>query len=198
MRIVYTITNRTYSAVRGILVLLLGLALLIWPATMLNFIVKIIAAFLIAMGIVTLYFSIKESKEGKESGERDIFRTFASLNVAIYLLFGVLIFVFPAFFVSILVFLFGAILLVLGITQLVNLYLSSRYTPLSGLLYIVPIVITICGIILFFQPFTAKNILTMFFGGCLFVYGVEEIVSSWMLRDVQFGHNGKYIVKSDQ
>ncbi len=199
MNMIYTITNRTTSTIRGLLMLLLGLSLLIWPSSMLNLIVKIIAAFLIAIGSVTLYFNIKAQKEEeKEFGpnvkrQRDLLRSFASLNVAIYLFFGILIFVFPGFFVSILVFLFGAILLLLGLSQLINLFISNRHASLPAYFYIVPILVTLCGIILFFQPFTAKDVLTMFFGGCLAVYGVEELVSSWMLRKVKFGRDGKYV-----
>ena len=196
MHIIYSITNRTYSAVRGVLILALGLALLIWPDAMLNIIVKLIAAFLIAAGLVTLYFA--QNKKEKESqmpqGEdKSFLSSFANLNIAVYLCFGILIFIFPSFFVSILVFLFGAILLLLGIGQLINLFVSARHTKLSGYMYIVPAVITICGIILFFQPFTAKNVLTMFFGGCLAGYGAVELVSSWMLRKVKFSKDGKFL-----
>ena len=199
MNVVYSITNRTSSTVRGLLMLVLGLALLIWPASMLNLIVKIIAAFLIAIGVVTLYFNIKAQKEEeRELGpnvkrQKDLLRSFASLNVAIYLFFGVLIFIFPGFFVSILVFLFGAILLLLGLGQLVNLFISSRHTSLPAFFYIVPILVTLCGIILFFQPFTAKDVLTMFFGGCLAIYGIEELTASWILRKVKFGRDGKFV-----
>lgn len=196
MHIIYSITNRTYSAVRGVLILALGLALLIWPDAMLNIIVKLIAAFLIAAGLVTLYFA--QNKKEKEvqvpqDESKSLLSSFASLNIAVYLCFGILIFIFPSFFVSILVFLFGAILLLLGIGQLINLFVSARHTKLSGYMYIVPAVITICGIILFFQPFTAKNLLTMFFGGCLAGYGAVELVSSWMLRKVKFSKDGKFL-----
>lgn len=196
MHIIYSITNRTYSAVRGVLILALGLALLIWPDAMLNIIVKLIAAFLIAAGLVTLYFA--QNKKEKEvqvpqDENKSFLSSFASLNIAVYLCFGILIFIFPSFFVSILVFLFGAILLLLGIGQLINLFVSARHTKLSGYMYIVPAVITICGIILFFQPFTAKNVLTMFFGGCLAGYGAVELISSWMLRNVKFSKEGKFV-----
>lgn len=203
MNIIYSITNRTSSVVRGVLMLLLGLSLLIWPASMLNLIVKIIAAFLIAIGAVTLFINIKAQKEEENQmgpnvkRQRDVLRSFASLNVAIYLFFGILIFIFPGFFVSILVFLFGAILLLLGLGQLVNLFLSSRHTNLPVYFYIVPIIVTLCGIILFFQPFTAKDVLTMFFGGSLAVYGIEEIIASWMLRKVKFGRDGKFVNGQD-
>ena len=56
-----------------------------------------------------------------------------------------------------------------------------------------PILVTLCGIILFFQPFTAKDVLTMFFGGCLAVYGIEELTASWILRKVKFGRDGKFV-----
>lgn len=196
MHIIYSITNRTYSAVRGVLILALGLALLIWPDAMLNIIVKLIAAFLIAAGLVTLYFAQnKKEKEAQvpQGEDKSFLSSFANLNIAVYLCFGILIFIFPSFFVSILVFLFGAILLLLGIGQLINLFVSARHTKLSGYMYIVPAVITICGIILFFQPFTAKNVLTMFFGGCLAGYGAVELVSSWMLRKVKFSKDGKFL-----
>ena len=199
MHIIYSMTNRTTSAFRGGIMLLLGLALLIWPASMLNVIVKVIAAFLIAIGVVTLFANMKAQKEEEQQmgpggkQQRDILRTFASLNVALYLFFGILIFVFPGFFFSILVFLFGAILLFLGIGQLVNLFISGRHTAFPVYFYIVPIVITLCGIILFFQPFTAKDVLTMFFGGCLAVYGAEELIAAWILRKVKFGKDGKFV-----
>ena len=195
MNVIYSITNRTYSVVRGILILALGVALLLWPESMLNIIVKLIAAFLIAAGLVTLYFTSSAKKEEEKRGEKSILSAFAILNIAVYLSFGILIFIFPSFFVSILVFLFGAILLLLGIGQLVNLFLSGRHTKLSGYLYIVPVVVTICGIILFFQPFTAKNVLTMFFGGCLAGYGATELLSAWVLRNVKFDRGGKFVVK---
>ena len=127
MNVIYSITNRTYSVVRGILILVLGVALLLWPESMLNIIVKLIAAFLIAAGLVTLYFTSSAKKEEEKKGEKSILSAFAILNIAVYLSFGILIFIFPSFFVSILVFLFGAILLLLGIGQLVNLFSCKIY-----------------------------------------------------------------------
>lgn len=196
MHIIYSITNRTYSAVRGVLLLALGLALLFWPVSMLNVIVKIIAAFLVAAGLITFLFAFNAKNEQEKQGEQDgnhLFSTLVITNVIVYILFGLLIFIFPTFFVSILVFLFGAILLLLGVGQLINLFLSSRHSSLPIFFYVVPVIITICGVILFFQPFTAKNVLTMFFGGCLAAYGIIELVSAWMLRKVKFTRDGKYV-----
>ncbi len=196
MGIVYLLTNRTNSIVRGFIFLLLGVALLFWPASMLNLIVQLIAAFLIATGLITLLFTLKAKSKEQESGQRSILSSFATVNVVVYICFGALIFIFPGFFVSILVFLFGVILLMLGMGQLANLFISARHTKLPVYFYITPIVITICGIILFFQPFTTKDVLTMFFGACVAVYGLEEIISNWMLRKVEFGKDGKFVQRA--
>ena len=193
MNFIYSITNRTYSAFRGAVVLLLGLALLIWPDYMLNTIVKLIASFLIVAGLVALYFTARAKKQEQGNNEQSLLSSFASVNIIVYLSFGLVIFLFPGFFVSILVFLFGAILLLLGIGQLVNLAISGKHIKISPYLYIVPVLVTICGIVLFFQPFTAKNILTMFFGGCLACSGAVELLSAWILRKTQFSPDGKYI-----
>ena len=193
MNIIYSITNRTYSVFRGAIVLILGLALLIWPDYMLNTIVKFIASFLIVAGLVALYFTARASKKEQNNNGNSLLSAFASVNIIVYLGFGLIIFLFPSFFVSILVFLFGAILLLLGISQLANLIISGKHIKISAYLYIVPILVTICGIVLFFQPFTAKNILTMFFGGCLACSGAVELLSAWMLRKTQFSPDGEYI-----
>ena len=193
MNIIYSITNRTYSLFRGAIVLILGLALLIWPDYMLNTIVKLIASFLIVAGLVALYITASANKKDPNNNGNSLLSAFASVNIIVYLAFGLIIFLFPSFFVSILVFLFGAILLLLGISQLANLIISGKHIKISAYLYIVPILVTICGIVLFFQPFTAKNILTMFFGGCLACSGAVELLSAWILRKTQFSSDGKYI-----
>ncbi len=196
MGIIYSLTNRTNSIVRGVIFLILGIALLFWPANMLNLIVQLIAAFLIATGVVTLVFTLKAKSKEEADGQRSFISSFATVNVVVYICFGALIFIFPGFFVSILVFLFGVILLMLGLGQLANLFLSSRHTSMPAYFYIVPVIITICGIMLFFQPFTTKDVLTMFFGACVAMYGIEEIISGWMLRKVEFGKDGKFVQRN--
>ncbi len=198
MSIIHSVTNRGYSAVRGALCSGFGISLLLWPEPMLNIIVKIIAAFLIALGLVSLYYSYKERKEEEASNpqfkqDNSLLSLFTKLNIIVYLGFGLLIFIFPSFFVSIMVFLFGAILLLLGAGQLMNLFASQKYTKVSAYFYIVPVIVTVCGVILFFQPFTAKNVLTMLFGGCIAGYGIVELITAWVLRNVKFGKDGRYM-----
>lgn len=200
MNIIYTLTNRGYSIIKGLAFTALGIALLLWPASMLDTIVQLIAAFMILTALGSMLYMHKQKKEREADGEsegKSFISSFATMNVLFNIIFGTLIFLFPSFFVSILVFLFGFILLFLGLSQFANLFLSGRYVKTPAVLYLLPAIITICGIILFFQPFTAKDVLTMFFGACTAAYGITELVSVWIFRKVKFTPDGKFIRPKD-
>lgn len=187
MNYIYSVTNRTYSAVRGVLTLIFGACLLLWPGFTAGLIVKIIAAFLLATGILTLIFALNAN--GKKEGGISFL---SIINICVYLIFGLLIFLFPGFFLGLIMFLFGFVLLIGGIGQIVNLYQSSKYTTISRGLYIIPILVTLCGVMLFFSPKFSTEILTMIFGGAMALYGVSEIISAWELRKVKFTKDGKF------
>ena len=173
----YFVTNRTSSVVRGILTLLFGGCLLIWPGFTAGLIVKLIAGVLVAIGVVTLLSAVKAASQTKS-----VIPVLVALNVGVYLIFGLLVFLFPNFFLSLIAFLFGGVLLVAGLSQVIGLYQGSKFAPVGGGMYIIPVAITICGIALFFSPRASTEMLTMIFGAAVVLYGVSELVAAWKLR----------------
>lgn len=173
----FYVTNRTSSVARGVLTLLLGVCLLVWPGFTSGLIVKLIAGFLLAIGVVTLVSAMMAASKTKSA-----IPVLVALNVAVYLLFGLLVFLFPNFFLSLIAFLFGGVLLIAGLSQVIGLYQSSKYAPVGGGMYIVPVAITVCGIALFFSPRASTEALTMIFGGAVALYGISELVAVWKLR----------------
>ena len=173
----YFVTNRTSSVVRGILTLLFGGCLLIWPGFTAGLIVKLIAGVLVAIGMVTLLSAVKAASQTKSA-----IPVLVALNVGVYLIFGLLVFLFPTFFLSLIAFLFGGVLLVAGLSQVIGLYQGSKFAPVGGGMYIIPVAITICGIALFFSPRASTEMLTMIFGAAVALYGISELVAAWKLR----------------
>lgn len=173
----YFITGRTTSVLRGVVTLIMGCCLLFWPGFTAGLIVKLIAGFLLTIGFITLATALLSASKTKSPVPVIIV-----MNVLVYLVFGLLVFLFPNFFLGLIAFLFGAVLLVAGISQIVGLYQGSRYSPLSGGMYIIPVAITVCGIALFFSPKASTEMLTMIFGGAVALYGVSELVAAWKLR----------------
>lgn len=173
----YYVNGRTTSGLRGAITLLMGCCLLLWPGFTAGLIVKLIAGFLLTIGFITLFTAISAA-----SASNNPLPVIVIINVAVYLVFGLLVFLFPNFFLGLIAFLFGAVLLVAGISQIVGLYQGSRYSHISGGMYIIPAAITICGISLFFSPKASTEMLTMIFGASIALYGVSELVAVWKLR----------------
>lgn len=187
MKFGFYVTNRTSSLVRGVITIALGACLLCWPGFTAGLIVKLIAGFLLAIGCVTLFSAVAAASRTSSP-----IPLLVGVNVAVYMIFGLLVFLFPNFFLGLIAFLFGAVLLVAGGSQILGLYNSSRYTQVSGGLYIVPALITLCGIALFFSPKASTQMLTMIFGGAVLLYGVSELVAVWKLRKGVEKPSGEY------
>ena len=117
MKSFFTFFDRSYGYSRAIISAIIGLVLVIWPDTAVKSIVIVIGAALLLLGAVTMIFSKRP--------EEDRNRSILSINGAITLIFGLVLVVFPAFFVGIIMFLFGAILLIVGISEVAAL-LSAR------------------------------------------------------------------------
>ena len=174
----YYVTGRTTSVTRGIVTLIMGCCLLFWPGFTAGLIVKLIAGFLLTIGFITLFTAIMAASKSNSP-----LPVIVIINVVVYLGFGLLVFLFPNFFLGLIAFLFGAVLLIAGISQIIGLYQGSRYSPISGGMYVIPVAIVVCGIALFFSPRASTEMLTMIFGASIALYGISELAAVWKLRN---------------
>ncbi len=181
MKLEYFISNRKSSVTRGVVAAVLGAFLLFYPSFTSGLIIKLIAAFLIATGLATLLFAYNSS-----NGEGKKIPPMVVVNVVIYLIFGLLIFLYPNFFLGLIAFLFGGVLLVCGVSQIVGLIFTAKSTKVHAGLYIMPTIIALSGIILFFAPGFSTRVLTMIFGAEILLYGVSELFTVWNLKNVQY------------
>ncbi|MBR2947023.1 MAG: DUF308 domain-containing protein [Bacteroidales bacterium] len=163
------------SKFNSIIALIAGLALLIWPSLIKEYIVLIIGALILSIGIASLiYYFIK-----KEKGE---INNILLLNAAVDSLFGLVLLVFPKFFAGLVMFIFGIVLLSIGISELVKLIKASKVLNLHWGMYIVPALTTLGGILLFFFPDISGNMLFIIFGIILLTYAVSDFVSMYIIR----------------
>ena len=168
--------DRSYGYSRAIIAAIVGIVLVIWPDAAVNTIVVAIGSIFLLLGAVTMIFSKKQDEEKS--------RPFLSINGAITLVFGLVLVIFPTFFVGIIMFLFGAILLLIGVSEVAALISSRRETGASASLFIGPLITTACGIVIFFNPFSSMEWLFIFFGISLLVYSLTEIISTKKLRKI--------------
>ena len=74
------------------------------------------------------------------------------------LLFGLWLMIMPAFFVGILMYVLGAVLVLAGISQIVNLSAARSWTVVPGGFFVIPVLVLIAGIVVLFNPFTAAAV----------------------------------------
>lgn len=187
--ITFGFRNKMSGLLRAVVAIALGVVMVSFPATSLVIIVKIVAAFLIASGVVSLVFGIVNRANGGLA--------LMITNTVVDIILGILIFMFPAEVASIVMFLLGLVLMVFGIFQITALLSASRVLPMGVWSFVLPVLCTVGGAMVIFHPFGLGKFITLVAGIALLVYGVSELISTWRMRkameeyEIKFNTSGQ-------
>lgn len=165
--------NKVNGFMRAVIALAIGVMMVLSPANALTTVVKIIAAFMFASGVVSLVVGLKDKDKGS--------LPLMSFNALVDLLIGLLLFLFPGVIARFMIYLIGFALLVFGIVQLIALFSARRFAGLGFGAFILPMIVTLIGGFILFNPF-AESVMTMIAGAALIVYGASELMSSWKMK----------------
>ena len=165
--------NKVNGFMRAFIALAIGVMMVVSPANALTTVVKIIAAFILASGVVSLIVGLKD----KEKGSLPLM----SFNAFVDLVIGLLMFVFPGVIATFMIYLIGFVLLGFGIVQIVALFGARRVMPLGFGAFVLPIIVTLIGGFILFNPF-AESVMTVIAGLALVLYGVSELLSSLKMK----------------
>ena len=161
---------------RALVALAVGIMMVVYPAGALTTVVKIIAAFMIASGVVSLAVGLRD----KERGSLPLM----SFNALINLLLAILMFVFAPVIAKFVIYLIGFVLLAFGIVQIIAFLGARRVMSVSSGSFVLPIVVTLIGGFILFNPF-AESVMTIIAGSALVLYGVSELLSSRRMKQVR-------------
>lgn len=157
-----------YSVIRGICAIIMGVLLVAWPEAAIVYLVIAIGAMFLVPSLFSLvgYFV-----KGRQMGMMFPIISLGSL------LFGLWLMISPAFFVGILMYVLGAVLVFAGISQIVQLVNARGWTQVPVGYYIMPILILLAGLIVLLNPFAAAAIPFIILGVSSIVYGVTDIIN---------------------
>ncbi len=152
----------SYSFLRTIAALVIGLVLVMFPDRASDYFVITIGVIFLVPSLISLigYFARRTEEPRRFPIE------------------GVLwLIVMPDFFADLLTFVLGFILLMGGVQQIASLYAARRWMQVRGGYYVVPVLILIVGLTALFNPLGARSAAFALIGiGCL-VYAVSELLS---------------------
>ena len=153
-----------YSIIRCICALVIGVLLVAWPEAAILYLVITIGVLFLVPGLFSVFGYLIR---GKQDGSSFPIAGLGSL------LFGIM----PAFFVGILMYVLGAVLVLAGISQIVNLSAARSWTVVPGGFFVIPVLVLIAGIVVLFNPFTAAAVPFIILGVSSIVYGLSDLIN---------------------
>ena len=165
--------SKISGPLRALIALAIGVMMVIRPDNALTTVVKVIAAFILASGVVSLIVGLKEKKNGS--------LPLMSFNALVDIIIGIVLFSAPGFVAKFIIYLIGFVLLGFGIMQILALFSAKRVMGLGLGAFILPTVVTLVGGFLLFNPF-AESVMVMIAGAAIIVYGASELLSSWKMK----------------
>ncbi|MDR1004102.1 MAG: DUF308 domain-containing protein [Prevotellaceae bacterium] len=158
----------SYSLLRAIAALALGLVLVMFPAQAGSYLV-------ITIGLVFLIPSLV-SILSHFSAKKEIRRFFPIVGIG-GALFGLWLVIMPEFFADLLTLLLGFVLLMAGVWQIASLLSARRWTSVPGIFYLIPSLIMIAGLVALLNPMGVRATAFIVIGVASLVYAVSELVN---------------------
>ena len=162
-----------YSVIRGICAVLMGVLLVTWPEAA---IVYLVIAIGVMFFVPSLFLLVGYFMKGRQEGAMFPIVSIGSL------LFGLWLMVSPAFFVGILMYVLGAVLVFAGISQIMQLVNARSWTQVATGYYIMPVLILFAGLVVLLNPFAAAAIPFIILGVSSIIYGITDIINLLRFR----------------
>ena len=166
--------NKFSGFIRAILAIAIGVVMVASKTNALELAVRIIAAFLVATGVVTFILGVKT----KNGGENNLM----SVNAIVDVFLGVLLFLFPEFVVNIMIYIIGFAIIAFGLFQIIALVSAVRVYQVGVWSFILPALVVIAGVFLVARPSFVGEAMGVVAGAALIVYGTSELFSTWKMR----------------
>ena len=163
-----------YALVSSLCALVIGILLVTWPDVAVSYLVITIGVLFLIPGLVGLFSYLALLNKSKADAPRPVFPIVALGST----LFGVWLIIMPSFFVGVLMYVLGILLVLGGISQLANLIAARSFMP----------VILAAGITVLFNPFATAEIPFIVLGISSIVYALMD-----MLRLLRFRKKNKNI-----
>lgn len=162
-----------YSVIRGICAVVIGLLLVVWPETAILYLVIAIGALFLIPGLVPIVSYVMNG--------RKLRMPFPIVSVGSSL-FGLWLMISPAFFVGILMYVLGVVLVFAGISQIITLLNTRSWTPVATGYFVIPVLVLLAGMVVLLNPFAAATIPFIILGVSCMVYGISDIINRIRFR----------------
>ena len=169
--------------VRSLTTAAIGILLLALREQAMPFIVMCLGVLFMLPGVFTLVLFLIPKLRG--SGAAGSSAVVVPIMAVASLLLGLWLFLQPGFFVTVIMWVLGGLMVIMGGSQLLKLLLAKRYAKVSGALFFLPALILLTGIIVLFNPFEAASIPFMILGVGAMITALSDMINTLFLKIVK-------------
>ena len=152
----------SYSFLRAICALVIGLVLVMFPDQAGDYFVITIGVIFLVPSLVSIIGYFAQSTE---------MRSRFPIEGVGSLLFGLWLIIMPGFFADLLTFVLG------GVQQIASLSAARRWMPVPGGFYVVPVLILLAGLVALFNPTGVRSTAFIIIGISSLVYAASELLN---------------------
>ncbi len=164
---------------RSISMFMIGLLLVLNPDTPL-FIVQVIAALFAFFGLMSILHYIRA-----QFSKLDIVRPLFPFTGLGSIGLGVVLGLYPEKFISILMYILGAVIVLIGMNQLSSIFLYRKIAPVRWWSFIMPLCIVGAGILVLAYPLESASLPFVIIGCCCIFNGITELFYGLRLASYQ-------------
>ena len=166
--------NRFSGLLRAVSAMAIGIVMVASKTDAMVLAVRIIAAFLLASGLVSLFVGYRDRANSQ--------MPLMGVNGVVDILIALLVFIFPQFVAGLIVYLIGFVLIGFGIFQLIALASANRVMKVGVTAFVMPVLVLLAGAFLLARPTFIGTAVGTIAGAALIVYGASEFLSTWKMR----------------
>ena len=166
--------SRFSAPLRALLFVALGVLMIVAKADAMQMVVKIVAAFILAAGIVSVFVGFRQRKDGT--------MPLSFFNAVTNVVIAVLLFTFSEFVAGFVSYLLGFVLFGFGLFQIFALLSVRTKVKFSIAAYLTPLAVAAIGTLIFLSPKFLGQSLGLIAGIALIIYGISDLISAFKVR----------------
>lgn len=163
--------------IKNIISIIFGVVLVALPDRAIEFTVMAVGIMLIILGGISIspYIRLRRSK--------NVASTAVLVSLIAALALGVILVVKPIWFTNVLMYILGVLAVIAASIQIYTLGSDrGRGFSVPAIMFLVPIVLFIAGVLIVFNPFDAASLMVIIFGISAIVYGVIDLINNLIIK----------------
>lgn len=179
-----------YALISNLCALIIGILLVVWPNAAVNYLVITIGVLFLLPGLLGILAYIASSKKRGGEGNRSF--PIVALGSSC---FGLWLMIMPVFFVNILMYVLGVLLVLAGIGQLANFASIRKVINVPVVWYVISSLVLIIGLIVLLNPFQAATVPFVLLGISAIIYGGTDLIRLLFYHSKKNLYNNVHIIE---